>query len=179
MTPGVERPGGRRLVLLRHAQAEHTRGVADELRPLTLVGRRQCLDIGARLAAAGLVPEQVLVSSALRAHQTWELVRGALGDVPAPDVDVDDRLYGAGVSDVTERVRLLDDRLATVLVVGHEPTMSSAASALASRETSAADQLARVHGGLSTGAFAVLEVGSWVDLAPGVARLVTVVRPTR
>ena len=179
MTPGVERPGGRRLVLLRHAQAEHTRGVADELRPLTVVGRRQCADIGARLVASGLVPEHVLVSSAVRAHQTWELVRNALGDVPDPEVDVNDRVYDARPSDVTELVRALDDRIATVLVVGHEPTMSGVAAVLASRTTSPADHLARVHGGLSTGSFAVLGVMSWADLGPGAADLLAVVRPAR
>ena len=179
MTPGVDRPGVRRLVLLRHAQAEHPQGVVDQLRPLSLVGRRQCAHIGARLVASGLVPDHVLVSSALRAHQTWELVRSALGDVPSPSVDVVDEVYEAAVSDITELVRVLDDRFATVLVVGHEPTMSSVASVLASRETSEPDHLRRVQGGLSTGAFAVLEVDSWADLAPTDARLVTVVRPAR
>ena len=164
-------------MLLRHAKAEPSGGVVDELRPLALAGRRQCVDVGARLAATGLVPEHVLVSSALRTRQTWELVRGALGDVPAAEVAVLDALYHAGVGDLLELVQGIDERVATVLVVGHEPTMSAAAAALAAPEHGDAHsvRVEQVRTGLSTGAYAVLEVSSWAELARRTARVVDVV----
>ena len=167
------------VVLLRHAQAEHHSGTPDEGRPLTLHGRRQCLGVAEHLLAEGLTPQRVLVSSALRTRQTWELVRTALGDVPAPDVEVTEALYDASVSDVAEMIRAMDDDVRTVLVVGHEPTMSSTAVVLASDEASGAEHLSAVKGGLRTGSFAVLELREWRDCAPGAATLRTVVRPAR
>jgi len=179
MNPGAARPGGRRLVLLRHAKAEQPGGVVDELRPLSLVGRRQCTAVGARLAASGLVPEHVLVSSAVRTRQTWELVRGALGDVPAAEMAVLDSLYHAGVEEVLELVRAIDERVATVLVVGHEPTMSAAATALTAPalDPASATRVDQVRRGLSTAAYAVLEVDDWATLARRSAALRDVVRP--
>ena len=177
MTAG--RDALRRLVVLRHAQAEAGGGMSDELRPLTLNGRRQSAEVGAALVAGGLVPETVLVSTAVRARQTWELVRAAMGGVPAPEVVLEDALYDASPGEVTHLLRGVDERVRTVLVVGHEPTMSGVALALAMRQGSVADALSRVHTGLRTAAYAVLEVDVWADLAPGRAVLREVVRPAR
>ena len=178
MTPGVARPGGRRLILLRHAKAEPAGGVSDALRPLALLGRRQCSDVGASLLAFGLLPEHVLVSSAVRTRQTWELVRAALGDVPDAEVDVTDRVYDAGPRDVIELARGLDERVATLLVVGHEPAMSSTAALLA-RDDGDSAHLAQVRTGMPTGAFAVLDVETWSGLGRGTATLLEVFRPSR
>lgn len=170
------RPSGGRLVLLRHAKAEPD-GPTDELRPLALTGRRQAGAVGASLAAAGLVPDRVLVSSALRTRQTWDLVRSTLGGAE-PDAHVTDRLYEAGPSDVLELVRQVDARVATLLVVGHEPTMSGLAASLAGPGSDDA-AVATVRSGLSTGAYAVLEVADWASLDPRGATLLGAVRPAR
>lgn len=172
-------------MLLRHAKSEPAGSVADELRPLALAGRRQCAAVGASLATSGLAPEQVLVSSAVRARQTWELVRGALGEVPEPEVDVDDAVYLARAADLVELLRRTDERVATVLVVGHEPTMSGAAALLAQADDPADDpddavlsgHLAQVRAGLPTAAYAVLELESWAQAGRERAGLVDVVRP--
>lgn len=162
-------------MLLRHAKAE-AGGAVDELRALALVGRGQCRPVGTALAAAGLVPDVVLVSSAVRTRQTWDLVRGALGADAAPEVHVSDRLYEAGPSDVVELLRSVDPRSATVLVVGHEPTMSATAVVLAGPGGS--DQgFASAQAGLPTAAYAVLEVADWASLEPRSAVLLDVVRP--
>lgn len=168
----------RRLVLLRHAKAEAAGSVVDELRPLALNGRRQCGEVGARLAAAGLVPELVLVSSAVRTRQTWDLVRGALGDLPAPDVVVTDALYEAGPQDVIELLQGVDERLGCVLVVGHEPTMSGTAVLLADPTPPVGD-LAALHSGLPTAGYAVLDAPVWRDVERRALRLHEVVRPAR
>lgn len=167
-------PAGRRLVLLRHAKAEPD-GPTDALRPLALVGRRQASSVGAGLAAAGLVPDVVLVSSAVRTRQTWDLVRAGLGQA-VPDAEVTDRLYEAAPSDVLELVRGVDAAVTTVLVVGHEPTMSSLAATLAG-PGSADAAVATVRRGLSTGSYALLEVSDWAGLDPRGATLLDAVRP--
>lgn len=175
MTTPHPRDAAHRLVLLRHAKAEPAGGVADALRPLALAGRRQSTAVGAHLLAGGLVPEHVLVSSAVRTRQTWELVRGALADEPEPEVVVDDRLYDAGPGEVLELVRSVDVRVRTLLVVGHEPTMSAVASLLAGPQGEAA-AVAQVRSGLPTGAFALVTTDAWATVEE-TARLVEVVRP--
>ena len=172
------RPGGHRLVLLRHAKAESHIDVADVLRPLALAGRRQSGDVGAWLAVAGLLPERVLVSSAVRTRQTWELVRGSLGDHPDPEVEISDVVYDSGPRDILGLLALVDERVATVLVVGHEPTMSMAGAMLADPHPPVGE-LASLRVGLPTAGAAVLEVPSWAEIGAGSSRLLEIWRPAR
>ena len=158
-----------RLLLLRHAKAEQA-GPTDHERPLAPRGRRQAAAVGADLRAEGLVPDRVLCSSALRTRQTWDLVRGALGlagaDVP---VDVLDALYDASPRDILTLLTGLEAE-PTVLVVGHEPTMSVLALLLAG-PTSSLEVVDRVRHGVPTASWSLLETGPWDRLAPGGARL--------
>lgn len=158
-----------RLLLLRHAKAEHPQGLPDHQRPLSLVGRKQAGQVGTQLAAAGLVPDLVLCSSSLRTRQTWDLVRGTLGAEPA--LDVRDDVYDAGVSAVLDAVRGVPDDVTTVLVVGHEPTMSGVAVTLAGPGSDEA-ALARVQVGVPTASWSVLAVdGPWSGLTTAGATL--------
>lgn len=169
----------RRLVLLRHAKAEPAGVVVDHERPLALVGRRQAAAVGAALATAGLAPTHVLCSSSLRTRQTWEIARTALvaAGVPAPVVSVTDALYDASAGDLAALLRTQPEEASTVLVVGHEPTMSHAADVLAGPTSNEALR-ARVRGGVPTAAWAVLELdGPWDAVAPGALRLVHLDRP--
>ncbi len=168
-----------RLVILRHAKAEPAGAVVDHERPLALTGRRQAGVVGATLAAEDLVPDHVLCSSALRTRQTWDLVRGALVTAGAgePSVTVTQDLYDAGTGELVAVVRGTSEDVGTLLVVGHEPTVSHAAATLAGPGSDEAAAL-RVRTGVPTAAWSVLEVeGPWADLAAGGARLVEVRTP--
>jgi phosphohistidine phosphatase len=175
MSPTSDRT--RRLVLLRHAKAE-PRGdsVADEVRPLALEGRRQSGRVGHALLDGGLVPELALVSPSVRTRQTWELLRGAFGDAD-PEVVLDDGLYTGGVEELVGLVRGTDERVRSVLVVGHEPTISAAAASLAGPDSDPA-AVARVRVGVPTATWALLELDEhWDTLGPRGARLRSVVSP--
>jgi phosphohistidine phosphatase len=166
----------RRLILLRHAKAEPAGHVSDALRRLERRGLRQCLAVGAELRAAGLVPETVLVSTAVRARETWEQVAAALGDGPDPEVIMSDEMYGARADEVVDLVRVTDARVRTLLVVGHEPAMSATAAYLAGSGEPA--HVAQVRSGLPTAAYALLAVGTpWAELERMGAVLRDVVRP--
>jgi len=166
----------RRLVLLRHAKAEPSGHVPDALRGLEPRGVRQCAAVGPGLRTAGLVPETVLVSTAVRACQTWEQVWSALGDEPEPELVLSDALYGARADEVVDLVRGTDGRVRTLLVVGHEPAMSATAAYLAGSGEAA--HLTQVRTGLPTASYAVLEVvGPWAELDRMTAVLRDVVRP--
>jgi len=169
-----------RLVLLRHARAEPAGVVPDHERPLALPGRRQASAVGVALSAAGLAPTHVLCSSSLRTRQTWELVRTALTAAGAPEavVSVSDDLYDASTGDLVALVQGVPDDATTVLVVGHEPTVSHAAGVLAGPGSDEA-VVVRVHAGVPTAAWSVLELDdAWHTAAPGALRLVSLDRPT-
>ncbi|GIG20957.1 phosphoglycerate mutase [Cellulomonas chitinilytica] len=159
----------RRLLLLRHAKSEHPERISDHQRPLSLVGRRQSPRVGAAMTAAGLVPDLVLCSSALRTRQTWELARTTLD--ADPQVELLDEVYDAGVRSLLELVQAVPADVRTLLVVGHEPTMSQTAATLASPESDATT-LARVRVGVPTASWSWLETdGAWSELGPGSAAL--------
>lgn len=166
----------RTLVVLRHAKAEPADGTVDELRPLALAGRQQASAVGRHLRDTSLIPELVLVSSALRTRQTWELARGALRDVDL-EVDVRDELYAASSTTLLDAVRRVDARVRTVLVVGHEPAVSGLAAHLAG-PGSDEGALAQVRVGVPTASMSVL-VGDepWGEWDRATARLTGVFRP--
>lgn len=165
------------LVLLRHAKAEAAESLADHLRPLALDGRRQATGVGAALRDAGLVPEAVLVSSAVRTRQTWDLVRTGL-EVPAEVATLSDAVYDAGVRELLELVRAVPESTHRLLVVGHEPTVSQTAATLADPAESDPAALARVRAGVPTATFSVLESAApFAAWAPGAAHLRAVVAP--
>lgn len=160
----------RRLVLLRHAKSDWPAGVPDRERPLGKRGRAEAPAAGRWLAAAGLVPDLALVSSALRTQQTWDLVAAQLGeDVPAR---LTDELYESGVAGSLDLVRGLPPDISTALVVGHNPTTESLALLLEDGSGPAADR-SRMVGKYPTGGIAVLhlQVPTWSELGQGTARL--------
>jgi phosphohistidine phosphatase len=167
----------RRLILLRHARAEQ-HGPTDHERALALSGRRQAGEAGAALRDAGLVPDTVLVSSALRTRQTWDLVRSGLGPCD-PSTEVLDALYGAGVDEALALLRGIRPGAGTVLLVGHEPTMSGLAVALAG-PTSDPSVVERARHGVPTATWTLLDVeGEWETTERRSARLRQLRSPSR
>ena len=64
-----------RLVLLRHAKAEHGLDVPDHDRPLTLRGRRQSAEVGTAMACAAYESECVLSDDLSPAYAAIRLVK--------------------------------------------------------------------------------------------------------
>jgi phosphohistidine phosphatase len=118
----------RTLVLLRHAKAETPGDLLDFDRRLTKKGEADADAAGAWLADEGLMPGLVLCSPAARTRQTWHGVAVALAQAApegaAPEVHYEDGLYVGGRTEVIDLLRRVPDEVGTVLVVGHNPTMS-------------------------------------------------------
>jgi phosphohistidine phosphatase len=124
-----------------------------------------------------LVPDVALVSDAARTRQTWGIVAGQLPVSANVDVRHSVALYAAYVDDVIDALAEVDDEAATVIVVGHEPTISSTAARLAG-PGSDLGACAEVRVGVPTATYALLTFdGPWSGLGQGTARLVSVVRP--
>ncbi|MCK9872009.1 histidine phosphatase family protein [Nocardiopsis dassonvillei] len=119
--------GARRLLLMRHAQAEN--GFEDFERGLTDRGRSQAEAVGRLLAEQGYVPDHVICSAARRTRQTLDGVLGAMEPGVRPEVDYSEAAYSAGVDTLLELVNQVDPDAGTVLVVAHNPTVAQLAGA--------------------------------------------------
>jgi phosphohistidine phosphatase len=109
------------------------------------------------------------VSTAVRAHETWEAFSsGAEIDLAA---DLDAGLYAAGPDAAIEILRAAPADAPTVMFVGHNPTMAQLVHLLYDGSADPA-AFGAVVGDFPTSAVAVLEVpGEWSDLEIGCARL--------
>lgn len=153
----------KRLHLLRHAKSSwDDPDLPDHERPLAPRGEKAAVKIADHVRAAGIAPELVLCSTALRTRQTLAALLPVLpGEA---EIRMEDRLYGTGVEAVLARLREVDEDVGSVLVVGHNPTLHELALALTDRE----DALERFPtGALASVAFAA----PWADLAEGTAEL--------
>ncbi|MFF8012087.1 histidine phosphatase family protein [Streptomyces sp. NPDC007929] len=174
----IQRSGAgplRRLVLLRHAKAAWPLDVADHERPLAPRGRRDAPAAGRALAAADLLPDLALCSTALRARRTWDLAAAEWGT--PPPVRHDRRLYAAGPSGLLAVVHEVPAEVETLLLVGHNPGLEELVLALAADGLD--DTLEQVRTKFPTSAIAVLSWHgtAWRSLAPRTALLTSVTVP--
>ena len=164
--PMVVRVKEARLLLLRHAKSAYPDGVADHDRPLAPRGIREAALAGDWLRANVPTIDGVLCSTATRTRQTLE--RTGI-DAPAR---YEERLYGATPGVLIEEINKVSDEVATLLVVGHEPTMSDVSLILAGTDGTDTSALERISDKYPTSAIAVFTVpGDWAGLEPGRAAL--------
>jgi phosphohistidine phosphatase len=160
----------RTLLLLRHAKSEYPDGVVDHERPLAPRGIREAGLAGDWIRAN--VPEVggVLCSTATRTRQT--LARTGL-DVEDANARFEDDLYDTTPGTVIRLVNGTDDGVETLLVVGHEPTMSALSLGLSDPQTSNAEAAERISSKFPTSAIAVLRTSQpWHRLELHTATLV-------
>ncbi|MEE6258333.1 SixA phosphatase family protein [Plantactinospora sonchi] len=175
-TGGPDVPSGgsvRHLVLLRHAKAgQPTNGMQDADRPLTARGHADAAAAGAWLRYEGYLPEAVSCSPAKRTRQTWHDVAlgmaapptrplttqpGADTAMAAPTVRYTAQIYHGYAGDLLDLVRATDPAVATLLLIGHNPTISELSTLL--------DPVHAAPDGLRTGGIVVHRVeGDWAEL---------------
>ena len=179
---------GRTLVLFRHAKSAWP-DVPDHDRPLARRGIRAAPVMGRWLREAGLVPGQVLCSTARRARETWQYAQPGLA--ATPPVTFDARIYEGAAADLLALIREVPPATGTLLLIGHNPAIEDLARLLAAAPGAAGpgtagprtgdshhSDLDRMRSKFPTAAIAVLRSGgTWHDLAPGRARLTAFVTP--
>jgi phosphohistidine phosphatase len=172
---------GRSLWVLRHAKTvRHPPvGGVDHERTLAPRGRRDADALGARLGDDGdhlgltdeRMPRLVLCSTAARAVETTERVLAGIAN--PPQVTYLRSLYGASPEEVLEQVSMVDEDIASVMTVGHNPTFEALVSALPK------SPVAALMGGFATCGLAVFSVPGrrWEEIAPRTADVVGVFLP--
>ena len=154
------------LLLLRHAKAQREPVSDDAARPLAAEGEEAAARIGRFLAAAGIRPDALLTSPALRARDTLARVAAVAGwEAPQQERP----FYETTPAGVLASLRELPGEVEVALASGHEPTWSETASRL-------------IGGGslkLATGAVAAvgLDIQGWGELSGGRGELLWLVSP--
>ncbi|MDQ7991568.1 MAG: histidine phosphatase family protein [Propionicimonas sp.] len=115
------------LIVLRHAKSSWKTPDLDIRRPLAERGEQDAEAAGAILAGYDL--DLVLCSSATRARQTWE--HAVAGGASCDDVRYSEAIYHAWADELVSELRDLPEATPTVLLIGHQPTLSDLVLGLA------------------------------------------------
>ena len=116
----------RRLLLVRHSKAAP--GAVDAERPLTSRGAGDAAAIGEWISRLPFVPDQVMVSPARRAGETWVHAAAALPE--AAQAVVDDRIYANTLDALLTVIHETPAEVQTFVVVGHNPSIAELANTL-------------------------------------------------
>ncbi len=123
------------------------------------------------LKANAIEPDLVLCSSSRRTRETLDGIHATGEHV------IETELYGASTDELVARLRSVPPEVASVMVIGHNPTMQTLVLRLAGGSASG-EELPQVQAKFPTGALATLSFDSeWSELNPGCARLTAFVRP--
>ncbi|MDF7801089.1 histidine phosphatase family protein [Pontiellaceae bacterium B1224] len=118
------------LYLVRHAKSSWVNpSYSDFDRPLNDRGQRDAPETGRRFKAKGVMPDVVLCSPARRAVETLNLLNAELG-IPENSIYMQKRIYEASTETLLELIQLLDDSHGSVMLVGHNPSMTWLAEGL-------------------------------------------------
>lgn len=118
------------LYLMRHAKSSwNFDGLSDQERPLNNRGRTDAPQMGQALAARNIRPDLMVSSPAVRALSTAALVAKEL-EYPAYKIQVLTGIYESDVDRLVETIQELPDEAESVLLVGHNPTITDTVNAL-------------------------------------------------
>ena len=170
----------RRLMLLRHSKTENDAPSGRDLdRRLDNRGRQDAAEIGGWIGRHPPFPDSVLVSHAIRAHQTWEIAWEAMKDLgPEPLVELVPELYGADPAQLLQIIRAASETdPRRLMLVGHNPGMHELALVLAGGGDAAGRKA--LADNLPTSGLAIFDfaIDDWTDVAFRRGRLELFVSP--
>lgn len=155
------------LFVLRHAKSswDHPE-LSDFERPLNKRGLKAARFMGELMRARSLAPQRIVSSPARRAQMTAQIVSEAAGfDFP---VRFDERIYEASPLTLFNLIREFDDRIDSVLLIGHNPGFENLVRLLTNETV-----------GMPTAALAAVElrIDAWREISVGVNRLEFLLQP--
>lgn len=165
------------LYVLRHAKSSwNDKALDDYARPLNSRGRASAPVIGAYMEERGYAPQLILCSGARRTRETLGLMLPYLtGDIT---VRVEEQLYRTDtVAQILQRLRQIDDKRQSVMIVGHNPVSQELVLELTGNGDP--EDLAKVEAKFPTGALAVLQFRAtrWSSALPGAGTLTDIALP--
>jgi phosphohistidine phosphatase len=121
------------LLLMRHAESDWDRErETDHARVLTRNGAREARQMATLLKSNGLVPDHILGSNAMRARETAGIIADEL--VYRGDLCFYEDLYDGSVANYIRRLRAVNNRFATALLVAHNPVVEEFVKAVCAQD---------------------------------------------
>lgn len=142
------------LLILRHAKSSWDEPeLADIQRPLNKRGKNDAPRVGEIIKEAGLVPDVILSSPAVRAVKTAEAAADTCGY--EGEIEIRENFYPGSPGDYIDALNEIPDGYARVMVVGHNPGLEELLSDLTGESEL-----------LPTAALAQVELAiqRWIDL---------------
>ncbi|WP_223653023.1 SixA phosphatase family protein [Hymenobacter psoromatis] len=147
------------LYLMRHAKSSWSFDeLSDQERPLNDRGRDDAPRMGQALAARRIRLDRLVSSPAVRAMSTAVLVAREL-KLPSSSIVVEPTIYQADVATLLAVIRAQPDAAQSVLLTGHNPTITDVANQLSPSP---------LHGEMPTAAVLCLhfQTDKWADVKP-------------
>ena len=114
----------RKLYIVRHGKSSwENEGLDDIDRPLAPRGKRNAVEMAERLASAGLVPELIYSSPAVRAYSTAKLMAGHWG-LESGKLEVHRELYMAYIREIFEVIERAPAEITSLAIFGHNPSFT-------------------------------------------------------
>lgn len=142
------------LLILRHAKSSWDEPeLADIQRPLNKRGKNDAPRVGEIIKEAGLLPDIILSSPAVRAVKTAEAAADICGY--EGEIEIRENFYPGSPGDYIEALNEIPDGYGRVMVVGHNPGLEELLSDLTGKSEP-----------LPTAALAQVELAiqRWIDL---------------
>jgi len=161
---------------LRHAKSDWGNPLlSDHDRPLNDRGQHAADKMGKTFKNNGLKPEYVVCSTATRARETLDRVMAFLPD--GVEVEYRKDSYLASPRTLLKTINGIDDRFASVMLVGHNPGTEELAESLISEGNPEA--WATMMTKYPTAALSIIygEVDRWRDLSFNANKLAAFIRP--
>jgi phosphohistidine phosphatase len=118
------------LTILRHAKSSWSKaGLPDHERPLNRRGERDAPEAGVRINDAGIRPSLIMSSPAVRAWTTAKIVARAIS-YPIEFLHREPELYLANLDRLLDLFARQDNAFNSVMVVGHNPSLTEFANYL-------------------------------------------------
>jgi len=153
----------KQLLICRHAKSSwKDPELRDFDRPLNKRGKGDAPEMGRRLAAHGLQPDLIYASSAVRAVETVLHYAKEIG-YPVERIQFNPGQYTASVPMLLSLIQEVDQEVATLMVVGHNPESTMLANYLSGLKI---DNIPT--SGIVALGFAV---SNWQDITPGTGNL--------
>jgi phosphohistidine phosphatase len=117
------------LYLLRHGHAENKINDPDVTRDLDDQGREEARSTAEKMLKAQINPGLIISSHANRAYQTAEIAASILG-YNTKNIEMEKGIYEQDTEALQEMLERQDDKYHSIIVAGHNPTLSSFAQIL-------------------------------------------------
>ena len=116
------------LILVRHAKSSWDNPtLSDHDRPLLEIGKKRTRLVISRLQDLKVQPDIIISSSAVRALETAKYIAKGL-NYPVESIKTSDAYYMASKQELLNEFFDMPDRFNTVMLAGHNPTLTNLAN---------------------------------------------------